>query len=431
MNPFVVITFILLLSVMSFSVFDTNSSAQRIGNADVLLSEIYLDPADPQPGDSVSINSVIYNAGTESTKSVSDVVTVGYFVNGDLVKIAELPDIHPGVQNGILLSSGPIFTASDGNHVITVILNYHDTLSHLTDNSANNIVQRMFSIGDPLPSSAVFEIFQKYNSHTKMQEITLSGSLSSPDTKFLPHQVMVTVGDTHRHVPVPVDQNGSFSFVKSVRTSDDIIPVTVTIEENYPLLGSTYSASIYPVHLESDSILSFQIQNPLESYTFQDLSAVIVIYDESYNEIKKVDTDRLSQSEKSHDAIFLTLPGDATYIAEVYVEGRFIHAIKAHLEENMIRTSHVIIPETSKIMFHVLGDDDKPAAGATVYGETFTLNTDENGFTEWANVLPIVNEDDPYAATAILVNGKIISSDPFVVGYGEQKVIRIAEDEKR
>jgi hypothetical protein len=183
MNASFVIITALFLAII-FSSFTTFSSAQRIGNADVLLSEIYIEPADPQPGDPVSIQSIIYNAGIDSTKSVTDVVTVGYFVNGDLLKIAELPNIEPGVKNGILLSSGPVFTATDGNHVITVILNYHDTLSHLTDNSANNIVQRMFSIGDPLPSTALFEIFQEYDSHTKMQDITINGNLSSPDIFF-------------------------------------------------------------------------------------------------------------------------------------------------------------------------------------------------------------------------------------------------------
>ena len=425
MNVFFVITTVFLLSVVIFSSFDTVSSAQRIGNADVLLSEIYIEPADPQPGDHVSIQSVVYNAGIDSTKSVTDVVTVGYFVNGDLVKIAELPDIKPGVKNGILLSSGPIFTASDGNHVITVILNYHDTLSHLTDNSANNIVQRIFSIGDPRPSTALFEIFQEYDSHTKMQDITINGNLSSPDMKFLPNQVKLTIDNSN--YTIPVDQDGSFSFSKSIRSFDKIMPVIITVEENYPLIGSSYTASIYPVQLESDSILSFQIQNPSELYNFQDSSVTIVIYDESYNEIKKINTDNLLPSEKYYDTVLVILPSETTYIAEVYLDGRFIHAVKTHLKENMINTSSILISETSKVQFQVLDNNEEPAFGAIVYGENFTLTTNENGFTDWVHVLPTVNDNDPYTVTAILSNGKIISSDPFFVKYGEQKVIQMVE----
>ena len=313
--------------------------------------------------------------------------------------------------------------------MITVILNYHDTLSHLTDNSANNIVQRIFSIGDPLPSTALFEIFQEYDSHTKMQDITINGNLSSPDMKFLPSQVKLTINNSHHHT-IPVDPDGSFSFSKSIRSSDKIMPVIVTVEENYPLLGSSYAASIYPVQLESDSILSFQIQNPSELYNFQDSSVIIVIYDESYNEIKKINTDNLLPSEKYYDTVLLTLPSETIYIAEVYLDGRFIHAVKTHLKENMISTSSILISETSKVQFQVLASNEKPAIGATVYGENFTLTTNENGFTDWVDILPTVNDNDSYTVTSILSNGKIISSDPFSVKYGEQKIIQMMEEKQ-
>ena len=427
MNASMVITTILLFGIF-FSSFVATSSAQRIGNADVLLSEIYIEPADPQTGDPVSIQSIVYNAGTDSTKSVTDVVTVGYFVNGDLVRIAELPNIEPGVKNGILLSSGPMFTATDGNHVITVILNYHDTLSHLTDNSANNIVQRMFSIGNPLPSTVLFEIFQEYDPHTKMQDVTINGNLSSPDMKFLPAQIKLTI-DNSNYVML-VDSDGLFSFDKSIRTSEKIISVVITVEENYPLLGSSYFASIYPVQLESNSVWSFQIQNPSELYNFHDSSAIIVIYEESYNEIIKINTDHLLPSEKYRDAVLVTLPS-GTYIAEVYLDGRLIHVVKTHLKENMIKTSGLLIPETSRVQFQVLSDNGEPAYGVTVYGDNFTLTTNENGLTDWVDILPTVSDNDQYVVTAILTDGKIISSDPFSVVLGEQNVIQVMEKVKQ
>jgi hypothetical protein len=88
----------------------------------------------------------------------------------------------------------------------------------------------------------------------------------------------------------------------------------------------------------------------------------------------------------------------------------------------MISTSSILIPDTSKVQFQVL-------AGATVFGENFTLTTNENGFTDWVNFLPTVNDNDPYTVTTILANGKIISSDPFFVKYGEQKIIQMVEKE--
>jgi len=421
------IVFVISLLVLVLSSFASYSSAQIFGHADVLLSEIYMEPADPQPGDSVSIQSLVYNAGLDSTKSVTDVVTVGYFVNGDLVKIAELPNVEPGVENGILISSGPIWTASDGDHTITVILNYHDTLSHLTDNPSNNIVQRIFSIGDPRPSTVLFDAFQEYSPITKMQQITINGNLASSDMPFLPDQVDLQIGNSHDIVPV--DQNGLFSFSKLIRSFDKVTPVTVTVEENYPLLGSSYTANIYPIQLEkNESILSFQIQNPSDLYNFQDSSAVIVVYDESYNMIKKISTDSLLPSEKYYDVILTTL-SSGTYIVEIYFDGRFLHAVKTHLEENMVNTNSILISEASKVKFQVLGNDGEPVPNTTVYAEKFTMTTNDEGFTDWINVLPTVGKTDPYTASAILSNGHIIYSDPFFIEHGIQKVIQLVDDD--
>ena len=95
----------------------------------------------------------------------------------------------------------------------------------------------------------------------------------------------------------------------------------------------------------------------------------------------------------------------------------------------MISTSSILISETSKVQFQVLANNEESASGATVYGENFTLTTNENGFTDWVNFLPTINDNDPYIVTAILANGKIISSDPFFVKYDEQKIIQIVEGE--
>jgi hypothetical protein len=416
---FVVTIFLLVLIFSGFTPF---SFAQSIGSADVLLTDIYIEPADPKPGDSVSIQSIIYNAGLDSTKSVTDVITVGYFVNGDLVKIDELPDILPGIENGVLISSGPIWTASDGAHTITVILNYHDTLSNLTDNPSNNIVQRIFSIGEPRPSIVLFEIFQEYIPQTKMQQITIEGNLISSDLLFLPDRIKLQIDNLHDIIPV--DQNGLFSFSKSIRSFDEITKVTITVEETYPLLGSSYTANIYPIQLEKDSILSFIIQNPSEFYNFNDSSAVIAIYDESYDIIKKIDTNNLSSSEKTYNTIFTTLPS-GIYIVEIYFEGRFLTAIKTDLKENGANTNNILIPETSQVKFQILDNNREPIQDATVQNWIFTLNTDENGFTDWIDILPTLGDKEPYAAKVILPNGKIFWSDSFFIDYGERKIIQM------
>jgi len=416
-----IIAFFLVLILSSFAPF---SSAQKIGNANVLLNDIYLEPHNPKPGDRVSIQSIVYNAGLESTKSVTNVVTVGYFIDGDLVKIDELPNILPGIENGVLISSGPVWTASDGAHTITVILNYHDTLSHLTDSRSNNIVQRIFSIGDPNKSVVLFEVFQKYIPETNMQQIKIEGNLESVSTSFISHQIDIQIGNLHDNVTV--DKNGKFSFNKIIPSFDKITPITITIEKNFQLSGSSYTVNIYPIHIQQNSILSFKLQNPSNFYNFKDTLFVIAIYDESYQLVKKINTDDLPASEKIDNAIFTSLPS-GIYIIEIYVDGRLFTSLKTTLKEDSVNTNNILIPENTKVKFQVLDTNGKPINNVDVQNWKFTLSTNKNGFTDWIYVLPTFGSAEPYAAKATLPNGKVFWSDSFFINYGEQKLIQMVE----
>lgn len=86
----------LLASIMSVS----DSYAFQVGGADPLIHDMWLESVNPKPGDVISITSTVYNNGTQSTKSVIDIVTVGYLINVYLVKIDDLPDVLPGIENG-------------------------------------------------------------------------------------------------------------------------------------------------------------------------------------------------------------------------------------------------------------------------------------------------------------------------------------------
>ena len=177
--------FLLLLSVISISLlveFPT-SSGFFLGDADPMINNMWLEPQNPQPGDVVSINLSVYNLGTDSTKSVTGVVTVGYFVNGNLVSLDELPDMSPGIENGVKLSSGPIWEVTDGTHTITSVLNYHDTLSHLSDNFENNIMQKTYHLGDwkNPPSLISYDLFQEFIPGTKKQIVTIKGNAVLPE----------------------------------------------------------------------------------------------------------------------------------------------------------------------------------------------------------------------------------------------------------
>jgi hypothetical protein len=113
------------------------------------------------------------------------------------------------------------------------------------------------------------------------------------------------------------------------------------------------------------------------------------------------------------------------YIVEIYFEGRFLTAIQTDLKENSANTNSILIPDTSRVKFLVSDRNGEPIHDATVQNWIFTLNTDENGFTDWIDILPTLGDKEPYAAKVILPNGKIFWSDSFFIDYGERKIIQM------
>ena len=167
------------LGLLSYGVaFGLTESVDLFGesnSADIILNDIWIEPQNPENGQGVSIHGTVYNAGIVSTGQVTDAVTIGYFVNGELVEITLLEDVKPGLENGVEISSGPVFDRVPGNYIITVVINFHDTLSHLRDNPENNIVQRMIQIGNEVPSIIDFNVFQRYVEDKQSQVITITG----------------------------------------------------------------------------------------------------------------------------------------------------------------------------------------------------------------------------------------------------------------
>ena len=141
----VLVIFCFSVSFISSSSFGLTESIELFGqtnSADLVLNDIWIEPKNPKQGEVITVHGSVYNSGVVPSGEVSDVVTVGYVVNGELLEINQLPNILPGIENGIEISSGLLFDASGGEHVVTVIINFHDTLSHLRDNQENNIVQK-------------------------------------------------------------------------------------------------------------------------------------------------------------------------------------------------------------------------------------------------------------------------------------------------
>ncbi len=341
--------FVFLFVMMGLVIPVDNALAFRLGDADPFLNNIWIEPKDPNPGDVISINSSIYNLGTQSTGSVTNVVTIGYFLNGDLIKIDTLPDVVPGEDNGVKITTGPIWAATDGVHTITVILNYHDTLSHLTDNLENNIMQKVYRIGDwenPNPRISA-QLFQEYNQVTNNQNIQIVGEIDLPTDVLKSNPRVIIQFDNNgnyddrskfkqQHTALIDLDTRSFYFKETFQYSQTVTPITISYfndrNESYE-----YKLQTYPVKLKENNSV-WILQELTDSFRSQKF--LVAIYDESYNLIKEVETYNIPYMTTQNTVngfVSVVLSGDQLYNIEVYSEGGdLIYASSKFLDANNV-----------------------------------------------------------------------------------------------
>ena len=126
------------------------------------------------------------------------------------------------------------------------------------------------------------------------------------------------------------------------------------------------------------------------------------------------------------DDFFLTiLPANHEYIAEIYLEGRFIGAIQSNFISNVVVVKEIFISDSAQIKFRVVDEMNSPQSNVYVENWIFSANSDNDGFTDWIPVIPTVIDSEPYVAKAIFSDGGISWSDPFFIESGEKKVIEI------
>jgi len=356
----------------------TPSFAFMLGDADPLLNNIWLEPENPKPGDTISIHSSIYNQGTQSTKEVTDVVTIGYFINGDLVKLSTLTDVRPGVENGIEISTGPIWKTTDGIHTVTVILNYHDTLSHLSDNFENNIMQKKYYIGNwqsLLHNLISFELSQEAIPNTQNQIVKITGTITLPENypKYRTPRINLEFNDekdvVHKNSILVNKDTNSFYWRETMAISNTIIPITASLSDsrynNNPFYH--YTLNLYPITLnQNESLFVLKLPNSTESNNFKNKKFDVVIYDESYQLIKKYETTQISDypikkietiqlpaspfeedipitqpnpvvsTNPDGDLIYIILPGGKSYNFEIYSENNLEYSGLKFLKPNNI-----------------------------------------------------------------------------------------------
>ena len=412
----------------SYSLTESVDLFGQINSADIVLNDIWIEPENPKDGETVSIHGSLYNAGIIPTEKISNAVTIGYIVNDELVEIALLENILPGVENGVIISSGPVSYSRSGNYIITVIINYHDTLSHLRDNPENNIVQKRIQIGDDNPSLITYNINQQYDSKTGQQQIKIQGDLTNV------HQEKISNGEIIVNVKgilkekITTDANGEFFFETYMPFKNEFIEITTQLEADPFFFNPTQV--IFPIKLNSEqSALALEIIPDASESDLKSQVLTAVVFQDSYDELfKKVSTDNYDKQDLFIENFILsTLPANHEYIVEVYIGGRILDAFQNYFPNNQVIKKEIFISESAQIQFKITDKAGEPQNNVKVENWIYSSTSNEEGITEWIDVLPTFTENEPYVAKAIFTNGKSVWSEPFQIEEGEKKIIHITK----
>jgi len=396
------------------------------GNAELVLDNIQIEPPYPKKGELIRITGDVYNAGIVETNSLASIVTVAYFIDDKLLHLDELGNVKPGIKEKIKISSDLIWNAEIGDHVIKVIIDYHDTLNDEYDLIADNVAEKSISI-EPLDPTKIYlnaSPFYVTTDKDTLLKIT-TRVMDSASNKFLDNKKIILNLDG-QNIHLTTNESGIVSFSKSINSSQSI-RIESYFEGDDQYLPSHSLLTVHSIPSEVTSAILVKIIDMDKKYNFEDYSFEFLIFQDSYeNLIEKVfPISTLLDS----NTLWIPLQPQHDYFAEVYLDGRFLFPIdRIQLQENSMVVEELIIPESAEIQFRVLNEIGEPQSNVIVNNWIYSAITDEYGFTDWIKVLPTVN-DTPYVAEIILTDQRTIESNPFLVFSGERKTIDILINE--
>jgi hypothetical protein len=400
----------------------------EINSADLILNDIWIEPENPINGEAVTIHASVYNAGIIPIEEISDAITIAYIVNGEIVEINLLENILPGLENGRVVSSGAVFNANPGTYIITGIINYHDTLSHLRDNPKNNIVQKVFQIGIKSPLIANFETYQYYNDETKKQQITIKGETTNILLEKLESKEIIIDIEGVSQEKIISDIDGQFLYNTNIPFKDKPIKISIHSNEDSFLTSSTQK--IFPIKMDkSQSALALEINPYSLENNLKYSELTVVLFQDSYDHLfEKISTDIHNNQNLMTSNLFLTsLPADHKYVAEVYVEGRLLDAFENYFPSNAVIEKKIPISESAQIQFRTINELGEPQDNVNVDNWIYSGKSNENGVTNWIKILPTFTTNEPYVAKATFPDGEIVWSEPFLIESKEKKVITIVK----
>ncbi|MDH3313451.1 MAG: hypothetical protein OEM28_09955 [Nitrosopumilus sp.] len=391
------------------------------GNAELVLEDIQIEPPYPKKGELVKITGDVYNAGLVDTDSLASIITAAFFVDEKLFHINEIGNIKPGIKNKIKISSDLIWNAEPGSHKIKIILDYHDTLNDKYDSPTDNIKEKTLFIELLKSAKFLFDISPQYFIQgTRTPKVTISLLDSDSNETLSNKKIILNFNDSIS--TLTTNKEGIISFSSSIN-SLGTSTIGAYFGGDLQYSSANASSTIYSLPKEITSIMIMQILDMKNQYDFEENIFDIVIFQDSYdNLIKKIQP--TSANLLDSKTFWVSLPPEHDYFAEIYMNGRlFFVTDKELLKENTVVKKELKIPETAKIKFRIIDEENQPFIGVLVQNWIYSSPT-TNGFTDWMDVLP-TTFGDPYVADVILSDQRIIKSAPFLVFSGEHKIIDI------
>ena len=403
--------------------FPTASIHATPRDAELELENVGIEPPYPEKGEMVAISGEVQNVGFKSTKFFASIITVAYFVDGKLLQIGELDDVKPGTDNKIKISSSPIWKAELGKHEIKIVLDYHDTLNDQYDSPSNNSANVTLFIIPPKKTQMLLDISPQYViQEREMPKITAS-LVDADSNKPLSNEKIIFNLD-NKEFNLTTNENGNVSFSNKIN-SFNTVNVTAYFEGNQEYAPTRTSSTIYVLPKNITSGMIIKISDTQNQYNFEKYMFDIVIFQDSYETmIKKIQPSTVNLLDSK--TFWTSLPSGHNYFAEIYMNGKLLFVTSNDLlEEGKIMIKNLEMHETATIRFKVTENKNQPIANVLVNNWIYSATTNENGVTDWIDVLPTFTDNVPYTAKATFPSGKVVWSEPFQALSGERKTIDI------
>ena len=351
---------------------------------------------------------------------MNSIITVGYFVDDELIYIGTLENVLPGIKNKLQISSPPLWPSQSGIHDVKVILDYHDTLLDGLDSPENNLISKTIDVFNPITTEILVQTSSQYfirGEHTHQITLTL---INSETKEPIPKQE-ISIDFDGKLASLITNNEGKTSFSKTISLSEPLeINAFFVGDEQY--LETNTPITLFPLPNTDSSYLVLELVDSKNHLNFTDNLIEILIFQDSYQTLlQKIIPDQNTLLD--NDTVWISLPPDHYYFSEIYLEGRLIFATESELlRENSVSTKQLKVPQLGQIKFKIV-DEHRKLIPNTVVKNWFYSFSAENGISDWKYVLP--TNDMPYVAEVFSEDKKLAASSPFLVFPGEQKTIEI------